>query len=311
MFPLVLLAVFSQTTDNSPMFLIEENKHSFLVAPASDAIRLSSPVTSKALQQLRPVKIVANEAAEMMKPLSATKSECGIHSDEKGCIVDMHCGWCMGSGGGVCVSGDFAGPVDRNLPCPVYVTYQIPIKQDDTTAEDLFPASFNSTTTSSTSNSFADDTSPIIPTQPAIDIDNEDSDPEQDVSIHTKPTPDVRDSWYRVPAPPQKGIKVPQPPSTPRNPQSPHVPILTLPEAVSGYDASTSPCGLPGVPPFVCQAWIKTHCGPNDLTDSVIRNLPAANNGYDWCATVFENNPEIFGPEHKPFPWYINGQLVQ
>jgi hypothetical protein len=285
------------------MFLLEENKHSFVVAPASDAVRLVSPMTSKAAPQLRPVKILSNEVNEMMKPLDKTSEMCGRHKEEKGCIVDMQCGWCMGGEGGRCVSGDFSGPLDRALPCPLYVTYQIPEKQDDIAAEDLFPSHSANSTDASNTNAFADDTLQfIVPKEVPIDIEEEEEEPQL-------PIPDIRHAWSKSPNMTEIAKQTPKPPA-PRTPQSAHVPILTMPHAVSGFDASISPCGLPGVPPFICQAWLKTHCGPNQLTDSVIKNLPAANNGYDWCATIFENNPEIFGPEHKPFPWYINGQLV-
>jgi len=37
----------------------------------------------------------------------------------------------------------------------------------------------------------------------------------------------------------------------------------------------------------------------------------AANNAYEWCATQFQHNPPGFAPPPmKPFPWFINGQLV-
>ena len=54
-----------------------------------------------------------------------SKDACTVHTEQKPCIVDLVCGWCILPKGGACVQGDYAGPNDKKIPCPIYVTYQV------------------------------------------------------------------------------------------------------------------------------------------------------------------------------------------
>jgi len=316
MFAVLLLALATTpdvVKDGSTLVFSQTDQASFLIAP-SDNINKIHPPKPKALQTLIPAKGLTSDLNSLMGSIVTTKqtatSGCATHTTEKLCVVDMECGWCLQPEGGACVVGNYAGPSDGSVACPIYVTYQIPTQAEEKVDSSLF-ADFENTTKPVTDD-FAEPLEPLTPIDTPADIDG-DNDPDDELAPTQTPVPtpdpDTRNAWGKR-----------------ENKTDPHTieqgltktrhtvisgPIMPLYFAESKYDASVSPCGLPGVPQFVCDAWLKTHCGADQLTDDVIRNLPAANNGYDWCSTLFEHNPPVALPERAQFPWYINGQLVQ
>jgi hypothetical protein len=267
-------------------------------------------------QPLHPVDVLSPEFKHLLSNrVVPEKDECSAHKVEKDCIVDVSCGWCSIPGGGSCVEGSYAGPSDVNRPCPMYTTYQTPILEDiaEEDVSHLWEPNTNSTNTNSTdllsspdTDTDTDEKQIIYPIQDFDPRENSDRDTSNLAPVPV-PEPAVRNPWVVAkkehPLAPPRAVE----PVRNRNP----VPIVTNPDAKSGFDASVSPCGLPGVPDFICKSWLKMHCGPDQLNEDVLKNPSAANNGYDWCATLFENNPEIFLPPPAPLaPWYINGQLV-
>eukprot|EP00301_Raphidiophrys_heterophryoidea_P011618 c1776_g1_i1.p1 GENE.c1776_g1_i1~~c1776_g1_i1.p1 ORF type:complete len:376 (-),score=101.93 c1776_g1_i1:197-1291(-) len=352
----VVAVAKAKHNEHEPVILIEQGKASYLVGP-SRAASVRLPTTASVSRQGRGLAPIDSLSPELRRVLREEESlsqtaECSKHTTERLCVVDVSCGWCMVSQdtntqGGMCVEGNYVGPRDKNIRCPVYTTYQTQEfsgSTQDTTDISWEPLDVKRPQRKQTSPALsplpADNPtlSPLDEVQPTL----EDSSSTSDI-IKSVPEPDTRDKWTK-----RANDASSSAPTTVDSQNKPSVNRKVLgggldvvatsavapksavakqastgsnaftpqPFAESKYDASVSPCGLPGVPPFVCTAWIKTHCGADQLTDHVIKNLPAANNGYDWCSMMFENNPQVFLPSDVankggPFPWFINGNLVQ
>lgn len=254
---------------------------------------------------------------------AADVSSCVKHHNQHKCIVDVSCGWCLQpEGKGQCVVGTYHGPSEpftSTVYCPTYITYQVYIPPGPAGSEDAFKNMFDSLSGSGKEHDFDSDllsgldNADATPTKPDIphpDIRNDyglnedkmDLGDEADAEdVSKKAAAKERVVAAPLPKPAKMRVKSIEPHTTAAVPQD---------DRATGYGAETSPCGLPGVPQEFCDAWLKTHCGPDQLTDEHIKNMRAANNPYDWCKLLFENEPGITLPEVDVFPWMINNQEV-
>jgi len=262
-------------------------------------------------------------------------SSCVKHTTEFKCIVDMACGWCLQpKGNGQCVPGSYVGPlkdVKETVYCPVYTTYQVYIPPDAPSSDDAFGNMMKASQDKSSS-SFNFDADLLF--RPIDLTENLDRD------VFDLPRPDIRNDYGHLDtstpstdadadkedvatsADKADALKVEDDVTSKLLPggAKPRRPLPVEPHSFfgvpqikhdsPGFDRTVSPCGLPGVPQEFCDAWLKTHCGPDQLTDENIMNMKAANNPYDWCKLLFENQPGISLPEVDVFPWMINGKEV-
>lgn len=307
----VLVACLATTQAVSP-------RPKFVTVASDPRASKPSPPALTSSGSLHKAQPAAEELKDIVAAPGPSKSqqqiECAKYKEERTCIVDVGCGWCLlpdvggGAKTGKCVAGNYAGPFDTLAPCPIYSTYQTELPPDEGDASDLFTPSTSSTASPADDGFFLPATAPL---------DEQDS---LDDDLHTpaQPNPDHRNTWGRLEETNSPEVKATKElaravvgESGAAKKRVGVVPIVSEPNAVSGFDASLSPCGLPGVPSFICSSWLKTHCGNDAMTEAAVKKQKAANNGYDWCATMFENDPEIFVAEPKPFPWYINDQRVE